>query len=90
MAATTVAQILFAPLEPVQRMLGLPAFISRETIRAGAINYRYSNEKAKRELGWSPQPVREVWLNTLHGERELKAKRRKRDLTSRLRPLVEE
>jgi nucleoside-diphosphate-sugar epimerase len=74
----------------LQRLLGLTAFISRETVRSSALNYHYSNEKAKRELGWYPKPVRELWLETLQGERELKARRRKRDLKSRLMPVVEE
>jgi dihydroflavonol-4-reductase len=85
-----LAEIMFAPLEPLQRLLGLTAFISRETVRSSALNYHFSNEKAKRELGWNPEPVRELWLETMQRERELKAMRRQRDLTSRLRPLVEE
>ncbi len=85
-----LAEIMFAPLEPLQRLLGLTAFISRETVRSGSLNYCFSNEKARRELGWQPRPVREAWLETLERERELKARRRKRDLTSRLRPLVED
>jgi len=58
--------------------------------RSHNMNFCYSNEKAKRELGWNPQPVRELWLETLQGERELKARRRKRNLQSRLMPLVDE
>ena len=87
---TSLAQIMFAPLEPLQRLIGIPAFISRETVRIAAINYHYSNEKAKHELGWQPKPVRELWLETMQRERELKARRRKRDLKSLMMPLVEE
>lgn len=80
----------FALMEPLLRLMGLPAFMSREAARGANVNFYYSNGKARHELGWDPQPPHEVWQAALHGERELRAKRRKRDLTSRLRPLVEE
>jgi dihydroflavonol-4-reductase len=84
-----LAEVMLMPMEPLLRLLSLPAFISRETVRASSIHYHFSNAKAKRELGWQPQYPRTLWPETLRGERELKAKRRKRDLASRLRPLAE-
>lgn len=78
---------LFCPLEPLQRMAGLPAFMSRETVRGGATNFHYSCAKAKRELGWTHRPAREMWFNTIEGELELLQKRKKRTLASLLNPI---
>jgi dihydroflavonol-4-reductase len=78
---------LFCPLEPLQRMVGLPAFMSRETIRGGATNFNYSSEKAKRELGWTHRSASEMWFNTIDGELELMLKRKRRTLTSLLNPI---
>ena len=83
----SVMASLFALTEPLQRRVGLPAFISRETVRAGSINLYYVSNKAKRELGWQPQSAEAMWLSTIDGELELLAKRTKRDLVSRLRPV---
>jgi dihydroflavonol-4-reductase len=79
---------LFCPLEPLQRAAGLPAFMSRETVRGGATNFHYSGEKAKRDLGWRHRSAREMWFNTIDGEIELLHKRKKRNLTSLLNPLA--
>jgi dihydroflavonol-4-reductase len=82
--------LTFGLMEPLLRLIGLPAFMSREVARGANASFYYSNDKARRELGWKPQPVRELWLETLQGERGLQARRRKRDLKSRLMPAVEE
>jgi dihydroflavonol-4-reductase len=84
-----LAYILFATLEPFQRLVGMPAVISRETVLASATNYNYSNQKARRELGWNLRPMRQLWQETFAGEQELKAKRKKRDLVSLLKPVDE-
>ncbi len=78
---------LFAPLEPFQRRAGLLALMSRESVKAAAINLFYVSGKAKRELGWQHRSAKEMWEETIEGELELLAKRHKRDLVSRLRPL---
>jgi len=80
-------EALFWPLEPLQRMAGLPAFMSRETVRGGTTNFNYSSEKAKRELGWKHRSAQEMWFNTIDGELELMNKRKKRTLTSLLNPI---
>lgn len=85
-----LAWLMFAPLEPLQRLIGLPAFMSREAVNSSAIHYHFSNEKAKRDLGWQPRPIHELWSETLQRERTLKDQRRKRDLITRLKPLTEE
>jgi nucleoside-diphosphate-sugar epimerase len=84
---TGVAKVLFWPLEPFQRWMGLPAFISRETAVAAGVNYNFSSEKARRELGWAPRPARQTWLETMEAERQLKMQRNGGGLVSRLRPL---
>ena len=78
--------LLFAPLEPLQRIMGLPAFISRETVRA-TISLNYSSEKAKRELGWTHRSAEEMWSDIIDEELKLLANRQKRDLVSRLKPV---
>ncbi len=83
----TVMASLFAPLEPLQRRAGLPAFMSRETVKAATTSLFYISDKAKRELGWQHQSAKEMWNKTIEGEFELLAKRHKRDLVARLKPL---
>jgi dihydroflavonol-4-reductase len=80
-----LAKVMFAPMEPLQRAVGLPAFISRETVSA-SMYLNYSSAKAQRELGWLPRPAREMWLGIVDQELLLLASRRKRDLVSRLKP----
>ena len=82
-----LAALTFAPLEPVQRLLGLPAFISRETVLAAATNLYYSSEKAKRELGWSHRSAEAMWSATIDGELELLSRRKGQNLIQRLKPL---
>jgi dihydroflavonol-4-reductase len=83
---TWLAVILYAPLAIVLRMLGLPAFISKEMVLSGAVNYNVSDAKARRDLGWNPKPAREVWLETLAVERALRDKRKRKDIVSLLKP----
>jgi dihydroflavonol-4-reductase len=82
-----LAALMFAPLEPVQRWLGLPAFISRETVWGSNGSYSFSSAKAQRELGWTHSPAREIWPSIFDEERQLLAARKKRDLLSRLKPV---
>lgn len=77
------------PLEPLQRLAGLPAFLSRDAVVAGKVNLNYSGAKAVRELGWGFRGARQMWLDTLDGELELLRQRRRRDLVARLRPVPE-
>ena len=82
-----LAGLFFAPLEPLERKLGLPAFLSRETVRAAATNWNYSSEKAKRELGWTHCSAEAMWCGTIDGELELLARRKGQNLIQRLKPL---
>jgi hypothetical protein len=83
---TWLAWTLFSLLEPVLRLVGLPAFISRETVTA-SMDLNYSSAKAQRELGWTYRPAKEMWLGIIDEEVALLAGRQKRDLVSRLKPL---
>jgi hypothetical protein len=82
-----LAALMFAPLEPLQRMVGLPAFISRETVQSSRISYNFCGAKAQRELGWTYRPIKETWLSIIDEELELLANRQNRDLVSRLKPV---
>ena len=84
-----LTELMFAIMEPLQRMVGLPAFISRETARGGAIDYHFSSQKAQRELDWTFLPFEQMWNETADAEIELRKKRKKRDLVSMLKPLDE-
>jgi dihydroflavonol-4-reductase len=84
-----MAKLTFWPFEPLQRALGLPAFISRETVSASTPHFNYSSLKAQRELGWSHMSAAEMWSRTIDGELTLLKGRKKRDLVSRLNPLAE-
>ena len=83
----TIAAVLFAPLAPLQRMLDLPAFVSRETVVGASTNWYYSSDKAKRELGWKHRSAEAMWNATIDGELELLSKRKGQNLVQRLRPM---
>lgn len=81
-----LAGLSMAPLEPVQRWLGLPAFLSRETVATGCTDLYHSSAKAQRELGWSHRSARQMWEDALDGELELLRERRGESLLARLKP----
>jgi len=65
-----------APLEPLQRLLGLPAFLSRGTVDASKAHLNYSAAKARRDLDWRHPGIEEMWELIVREERELMAHRR--------------
>ena len=81
-----LAALMFASMEPVQRWMRLPAFISRETVSSNKGSRNFSSAKAQRELGWSHRPAREMWSSIIDEEHRLLTTRGKRDLVSRLKP----
>lgn len=85
--APAVMAALFAPTEPLQRLLGLPAFASRETVWSAAVDFHYVSDKAKCDFGWNHRSAREMWRKTIGGELALLEHRTKRDVVSRLRPI---
>jgi dihydroflavonol-4-reductase len=83
-----IAKPLFGLLEPLQRMLGLPAFLSRETVRTVATEMFYTSEKAKRELGWTHRSASKMWNETIEGEIQLLTDVRKgQTLIERIKPI---
>ncbi len=78
---------MFAPMEPLLRQIGLPAFLSRETARTGAMDHAFTSAKAQRELGWRYRPFEAMWHEIVEQERQLQARRRNGNLVARLRPL---
>ncbi len=63
-------------LEPLQRALGLPAFMSRDTVDASRGHLNYSAAKARRELGWTHPGSDAMWEQIITRERELMGMRR--------------
>jgi len=84
-----LTSLMFATLEPLQRLVGLPAFISRETARATSVQMNFSSQKAQRELGWTHSPAAKMLSEIVDQEIDLKKKRKKRDLISMLKPMDE-
>jgi dihydroflavonol-4-reductase len=82
-----LASAFFAPMEPLLRILDLPAFLSRETARAGSTNMFVSNEKAKKELGWKLRSAESAWIDTMDRELELLKQRKGQSWIQRLKPL---
>lgn len=78
--------VMFSSFEPLLRRLGLPAFMSRETVYGGGMHFNYSSAKAVRELGWRYRDADTMWRDALGGEIALLRTRRKESLVSRLRP----
>jgi len=54
---------------PILRMLGLPAFLSRETMQTVHQHSLFSAAKAERELGIIFRSAEQMWLDTLATER---------------------
>ena len=64
-----------ALLEPLQRWLGLPAFMSRDTVDASKGHFHYSSAKARRDLGWQHPKPDVMWDAIVQGERTLMGQR---------------
>jgi nucleoside-diphosphate-sugar epimerase len=56
---------------PVLRATRQPAFLSPEAVRSSYVSFRYSSEKAIRELGASFRPAEAAWTETLQEETRL-------------------
>ncbi|HET7089337.1 MAG TPA: SDR family NAD(P)-dependent oxidoreductase [Anaerolineae bacterium] len=57
--------------EPFLRLIGLPAFLSRESIESAYENWLYTAAKAERELGAKFRNAEQLWQETLAAERAL-------------------
>jgi dihydroflavonol-4-reductase len=65
-----------AMLEPIQRMMKLTAFLSRDTVDTSRAHLDYSSAKAQRELGWIHPDRESIWEPIIKRERELMSVRR--------------
>lgn len=83
-----LAAPLFGLLEPFERRMGLPAFISRDVVDGSRVCFSCTSAKAQAELGWTFIPAREMWASILDEETRLLAARAQRGLVSRLKPVV--
>jgi dihydroflavonol-4-reductase len=73
-----LALLTGALAEPVLRLAGLPAFLSREAVSASYVSFRFSSAKAQRELGVVFRDPRRAWLDTLAAERDAARAARRR------------
>lgn len=70
-----LARPAMAVMEPLLRALGLPAFMSRDSVDATRVHLDYSSTKAERELGWAHPAPEPMWAAIIRRERELLARR---------------
>lgn len=64
-----------ALLEPLERALGLPAFMSRDAVDASRAHLDYSSAKARRDLGWDHPDIGSMWDRIIQRELALVASR---------------
>lgn len=74
-------------LEPLQRAVGLPAFLSREIVMTSRLDLDFTSGRARRELGWQPRSPEQMWGDTIEGELALLRSHPRRGLVERLRPV---
>lgn len=61
-------------MTPVDWLVPLPSRLTPESLRViGGVTYIGSNDRARRELGWRPRPLREGLTETLRHEQALAA-----------------
>lgn len=82
-----VASFMMTPLEPILRMLGLPAFMSRETVRVSSIQFVFTSQKAKDQLGWTHRSAKQMWIDTFEGEIALRNQRKTNNPLILLNPI---
>jgi dihydroflavonol-4-reductase len=70
-----VAWLNGALAEPLLRLLGQPAFLSRESVNGAYVSFRYSSARAERELGAAFRSPEQAWRDTLAAERALARRR---------------
>lgn len=65
-----------AVLEPLQRWLGLPAFMSRDAVDTSKGHFNFSAAKAQRDLGWQHPAPDVMWDAIVQGEHALMNQRK--------------
>lgn len=68
-------RLQMAVLEPILRALGLPAFLSRDSVDTSRAHLNYTSAKAKRDLGRTHPGFDEMWERIIRLERELIGRR---------------
>ncbi|BCS35417.1 NAD-dependent dehydratase [Luteitalea sp. TBR-22] len=74
-------------LEPLQRAMGLPTFLSRDIVMTVRADLAFSSARAQQDLGWQYRDVAAMWRDTIRGERELLRQHPRRTLVEKLRPV---
>lgn len=74
-------------LEPVQRAMGLPAFLSRDIVMTACLHLAFSSARAQADLHWQFRDAAAMWHDTIQGELDFLTQHRRRTLVERLRPL---
>ncbi len=82
---TVVVGIQFILIAPLLRLIGLPAFLSWETVQAS--NSYTSSQKAQDELGWSYRSAEDAWIDVIDAEIKLKQERGTRNPIKLLKPV---
>lgn len=82
-----LASVMFGLVAPLLRGIGLPAFLSSETVQAAATNWNFSSEKAQHELGWKHRSAESMWFTSIDEEIQLLERRKGQNLLQRLKPL---
>ena len=70
-----VAAPMMATLEPLERALHVPAFLSRDTVRVSRGSLNYHSAKARRDLGWTHPAADAMWERIVGEERALMSHR---------------
>jgi nucleoside-diphosphate-sugar epimerase len=83
----SVATFMFTPLAPLLRMLNISPFLSGELVQLTSKSINTSSQKAKDELAWTYRSAKQLWLDVIDAELELRKKRTKRDIRSMLKPI---
>lgn len=81
-----LAMVMFSPMKYLLHRLGLPGFISRESV-TGSVHRNFSGEKARRELGWKTRTAEEAWTQIIREEMKLVNARKDEGWVERLKPL---
>jgi len=79
-----------ALMEPLLRALGVPAFLSRDSVDTQRGHFNYTSAKARRDLGWTHPAFADMWPSIIAREQALMAKRSGFLAKLRHQPVVED
>jgi dihydroflavonol-4-reductase len=81
-----VMKMLTSPMSILMRLVGMPGFLSAETVDS-IVHMNYSSQKAQQQLGWQHRNAQETWAQIFSEEYALRAQRPWWNLLARLKPL---